>query len=466
MQDFRLGEWKVSPTQNSLTREGKTKQLEHTPMQLLLFLTQHPGDTLSKDLLLEHIWAGKVVTEEVLTVAISHVRKALGDSARTPRYIKTVPGKGYCLICTPEALKDATFVSAKPLWHFLAPIVLILALFWWFWPTSLSQTAAKQTPASAGQELYNQGRFLLFSQQENHLQRANALFEQALQQDPQLASALWGKAMVLIIQAEALPRQQGAPLRDQAIALLEQAELFSPDHAPVQLQLGWHYFTHQWNFQLARQKFERAIELAPHEPIHYFLYAQYLIAMGDNEAALKATRRYIDLAPQYYSVPVVAWIYNTVRRPQDALVELEKIAALTTPDLNFHHSAIKTLENLGHDQRAFNHLLQSMQLAGFSDTQLTSVQLQFRQGELAAVYLWLIEQGIGDNLGHYSAPLGYARYAIKANDTEQAIHWLQKAVAQRQLEVLWLAVDPYYDPLRLHPQFHQILQQLKLDKIK
>ncbi|MBN7819655.1 winged helix-turn-helix domain-containing protein [Bowmanella yangjiangensis] len=458
-----MGEWQVCPTQNSLTRGNETRQLEHTPMQLLLFLAQHANQTLSKEQLLAHIWTGKVVSEEVLTVAISNIRKALGDSARTPKYIKTLPGKGYCLICPPTALPSAnTPVEKKrPLWHF-APLLLLVPLLWWFWPNMAQLTVAGAVPSSAGQDLYNQGRFLLFSQEDNHLLRADSLFDQALQQDPQLGSALWGKAMVLLLKAENTSLEQAAPLRNQAMQLLEEAEQRESDNAAVQLQLGWQYFTHQRDFRLARQKFERAIELDGRDPIQHFLYAQFLMAMGENDAALLATRRYIDLAPQYYAVPVVAWIYNTARQPQQALSELEKIAALTEPDLSFHHSAIKILENLGQDQRAFHHVLQSMQLSGFTAEQISQTRAQFTAGGLTQVYAWFIEQKISDNLGHYAAPLAYARYAIKANQPEQAIKWLQQAQQARQIELLWMAVDPYYDPLRLHPDFHLILNQLGL----
>ncbi|GAA0358527.1 hypothetical protein GCM10009092_23420 [Bowmanella denitrificans] len=466
MQDFRLGEWQVSPTQNSLTRGKETRQLEHTPMQLLLHFTQNPGQILYKDALLQHIWAQKVVTEEVLTVAVSHIRKALGDNARAPSYIKTVPGKGYCLICAPSALSPHHRPESKKIsWWYKLPLLLVIPLLWWFWSPLVSVTMPETEHHSAGQDLYNQGRFLLFSQEEQHLERADNLFEQALQKDPDLGSALWGKAMVLIIQADDLSGERAASLRSEAIQLLEQAELMSADNAAIQAQLGWLYFTHEWNFKLAGQKLERAIELDNRDATNHFLYAQYLMAMGQNDSALAATRRYIDLAPQYYSVPVVAWLYNTARQPQKAMLELEKIAALTEPDLGFHYSAIKTLESLGLEQRAFNHLLQSMHYKGFTSGQIADAKQQFATGGLAQVYNWLIQNQIRDNLGHYAAPLAYARYAIKANQPAQAIKWLQDAIQQRQVEVLWLAVDPYYDPLRLEPEFHQILKQLKLDGI-
>lgn len=100
MQDFQLGQWRVSPAHNSVQQGQQQRRIEHTPMQVLLYLVKHHERMVSKDELLENIWAGKVVSEDALTVAISQIRKALGDNARHPDYIKTIPGKGYQLIAT------------------------------------------------------------------------------------------------------------------------------------------------------------------------------------------------------------------------------------------------------------------------------------------------------------------------------------------------------------------------------
>jgi TolB-like protein/DNA-binding winged helix-turn-helix (wHTH) protein/Tfp pilus assembly protein PilF len=74
-------------------------------MKLLLRLAQRPGEVVSVDELLDSVWAGVVVSPESVYQYVAQLRKALGDVAEQPRYVATVPRKGYRLIATvaPEA---------------------------------------------------------------------------------------------------------------------------------------------------------------------------------------------------------------------------------------------------------------------------------------------------------------------------------------------------------------------------
>jgi len=67
-------------------------------MQVLLFLILHSGEEVTKGQIFEHVWKDSVVADDILSVAVSKIRKALGDNARSPTFIKTLPGVGYTLI--------------------------------------------------------------------------------------------------------------------------------------------------------------------------------------------------------------------------------------------------------------------------------------------------------------------------------------------------------------------------------
>ena len=65
---------------------------------LLRYLVEHPGQLLTKATLLEALWPETTVSEVVLAVCIRELRQALGDDARTPRFIETVHRRGYRFI--------------------------------------------------------------------------------------------------------------------------------------------------------------------------------------------------------------------------------------------------------------------------------------------------------------------------------------------------------------------------------
>ncbi len=104
---FQLAEWLVRPDDGTVTHGGETVHLEPRVMDVLAYLAQRCGRVVAKEELLEVLWKGMVVEEGALPQCIHAIRKALGDDARSPRYIETIPKRGYRLVAEvsrPEAI--------------------------------------------------------------------------------------------------------------------------------------------------------------------------------------------------------------------------------------------------------------------------------------------------------------------------------------------------------------------------
>ena len=97
-ENFQLHEWLVKPDANEISGQGRTVKLDHKVMQLLVYFTENAGKDLSKEEILRAVWGEGVFSEEVLTVAVSSLRKGLGDDSRSPRYLKTIPRFGYRML--------------------------------------------------------------------------------------------------------------------------------------------------------------------------------------------------------------------------------------------------------------------------------------------------------------------------------------------------------------------------------
>lgn len=90
-------------------------------MQVLVLLASNPGELVAKERLLQTVWSGVFVGDDVLTRAISEIRRALTDDARSPRIIQTIPKTGYRLIApvklaeaAPETVLAKLPASASP----------------------------------------------------------------------------------------------------------------------------------------------------------------------------------------------------------------------------------------------------------------------------------------------------------------------------------------------------------------
>ena len=94
---FRLGEWLVEPRRDQVIGADQRIKIEPRAMRLLICLSEHPGEVVTREQLLEEVWQGAFVSDEVLTSAVRKLRKALGDDAHAPRFIQTLPGEGYRL---------------------------------------------------------------------------------------------------------------------------------------------------------------------------------------------------------------------------------------------------------------------------------------------------------------------------------------------------------------------------------
>ncbi len=95
---FILGEiWQVEPKLNRIYKGERGVQIPDKYMQVLMCLVER-GGVVSREELMQAVWPDSYVVEESLTRAVSELRKIFGDDPRNPRFIETIPKKGYRLI--------------------------------------------------------------------------------------------------------------------------------------------------------------------------------------------------------------------------------------------------------------------------------------------------------------------------------------------------------------------------------
>ena len=104
---LRIGDWFVNPLSGEIARGEERVRLEARTMRLLLCLAATPGEVVSIDALLNQVWSGVVVTPDSVYQAVAALRRLLGDDAKQPAYIVTVPRLGYRLVAPVEPLSDA-----------------------------------------------------------------------------------------------------------------------------------------------------------------------------------------------------------------------------------------------------------------------------------------------------------------------------------------------------------------------
>jgi DNA-binding winged helix-turn-helix (wHTH) protein len=96
--DFRLGDWLVQPSLCQLVHGEKVLRLRPKLMDVLVYLACGPGQVISKEKIIDAVWAKEFIAEGTLAQAVFELRAALGDERKGSRFIETIPKRGYRLV--------------------------------------------------------------------------------------------------------------------------------------------------------------------------------------------------------------------------------------------------------------------------------------------------------------------------------------------------------------------------------
>jgi len=108
---FRFGVYEVHPRTGELLKQGRHIKLRGRPFDILVLLLERRGDVITRDELRQQLWTADTFVDfdHGLNAAVNRLREALGDSAENPRFIETLPKRGY------RFLAPITVVGAEPI---------------------------------------------------------------------------------------------------------------------------------------------------------------------------------------------------------------------------------------------------------------------------------------------------------------------------------------------------------------
>src|SRR5262245_21253383 len=113
---IRIGPVELEPESGHIWRDGVRSYLPEQPLAILQALLDARGGVVSRDELRNRLWPDDTFVdfEHGVNAAVKRLREALGDSADSPRFIETVPRRGYRLIAPVEGIKDGSAEGQAP----------------------------------------------------------------------------------------------------------------------------------------------------------------------------------------------------------------------------------------------------------------------------------------------------------------------------------------------------------------
>jgi tetratricopeptide (TPR) repeat protein len=219
---------------------------------------------------------------------------------------------------------------------------------------------------------------------------------------------------------------------------------------------------YDWNWQKAEAEYKRAIILDPNYATARHWYAELLTLQGRFSEALDEIERARQLDPR--SLIILAdrgAILYCARRYQEAIPQLQAVLEMEPNFPRAHIIAFAYVEQ-GMMQDALR------DVAGWKKVQ-------------NGPFSWMLSAYVNGRAGNKSEALRFLRKLetersrryvdasklVMANlgmgDKEQALRWLEEGFSERSTALVWLKVDPAYDPLRSEPRFQALLSKLGLE---
>ncbi len=165
----RFGSFELDPASGELRKNGARVRLQEQPFQVLRALVERPGEVVTREELHERLWPGDTFVEfdDGLNTAVRKIRQALGDSADNPRFVETLPRRGYRFIAPLDRPRDLSGHPGGPPrdvtqrarksessrrrfgWFAAAAAAVLAVLLWWgyFAPSDATAPSGPMTMA-------------------------------------------------------------------------------------------------------------------------------------------------------------------------------------------------------------------------------------------------------------------------------------------------------------------------------
>ena len=419
---YEFGEFTLDVSERRLSRRGKRIALTPKAHDLLSILVRRAGRLVTKRELLELAWPECFVSEGIVAVQISALRRTLGGKGSN-RHIETIPRSGY---------------------RFISPVARRNGRRDW---------ASGPQPAGHPEvyQWFGRGRAHLLSCSIREVPEAIAAFQTAVELEPAYAAAHAGLALAHCAQAHfrmAPPAEAYQAARAAALRALA----MDPASADAQAALGAVLLLSDWNWIGARKSLERALELNPNHTEAYLLFGQLMEALGDLDDGLELKHRALERDPFSPLVHLqISLSYWNQRRFDDAIRWASK-----TLELDPHHPHAR--EHLagaylkkGDFDRYFAENEKHARLHGVPAEALAPAREAYAAGGRAALIRLVLEHA-ERHPGAFPA-MQLAIFYGDAGDRNRAFGYLQRAIEARDPALVHLAVAPQWDSLRGDPRF-------------
>ena len=310
-------------------------------------------------------------------------------------------------------------------------------------------------------QLFLQGREWLSKYTPEALSRAIEYFDRAIARDPTFALACANQAMAYIELAE-----HGAMAPDVAYERATQSAAaalrLDPELGAAHCTMGYLKMVREFNWTGAEQAFRRALELSPSGADAYDLYGRLCAALERYDEALALLQRARELDPISHRSDLATTLLRAGRYDEAVLRAVEAVEL--APGHNRARATLGWAYLLsGRKQDGLAELEQAVSLSPGNTLWLSQLGEAYGMAGNATKAREILGEIEERAKGVYVSPYHFAYVYTGLGDTERAMDWLERAVAERTGPAYGIKGSFLFAPLRAHPRFRALLRQMKLE---
>jgi TolB-like protein/Tfp pilus assembly protein PilF len=311
-------------------------------------------------------------------------------------------------------------------------------------------------------ELYLKGRYAWSQRTDGSVTEAIRLFQAAIDEDPRYALAYTGLADAHALHLDYRVGPVAEGMR-RAREYAEQAIALDDSLAEAHCSLAWVTFIHDWDWERAGREFRRAVALNPGYATARQWYAWYLAAMGRLSEALAEAHRAAELDPASVSIRRgLGWLYCVAREPESGVAVLRQAVVMNPESPESRITLAIAYEQAGQFREAELALREALELSPVDTHALATLVRTLVGAGRRDEALSVAGEVRALERTRYVSPSDLAKLALGLGDAEAAFTALKRAHDERRGWVVYLKVDPLFDPIRGDARFGELMRVMRL----
>jgi DNA-binding winged helix-turn-helix (wHTH) protein/tetratricopeptide (TPR) repeat protein len=480
----RFGPFELDVRSGELFKGAARLKVPGQSIEILKALIERPGQLVTREELCQRLWRDDTIVdfEHGLNAAVRRLRDALGDVADSPRFIETLPRRGYRFIGAFDDRPSERHPAPPRSWSHgwligtvvvgLTSGLVAVSTRWTIGAGEGTPLARQASVKPAAFDAYLLGMSFRRRWQEGGCRNAVTELERAVADDASLADA-----HAVLAWCYAFPARTGLPAsviapkaRQEALAALALNPALSLAH--VALGDVKHRIDYDW--AAAEHEFALALDLNPTDPDALFSLGEFLNATGRGDEGIARLRSGLVADPSNADRNTALGVALVLNRQYDASIhQLENTLALNPEWSTARRWLSYAYEKNGDRDRALSEYLAAL------DRVLVPARARAEVARLKTIYdrsgwysFWQSELELADAEkrepgtiwkvahGRYTSDYHMALRHARLGKRDSALSYLQQAYEQRDHMMVFIKIDPLFDTLHDDPAFVAITRRI------